>query len=85
MVGGVFGAVVGGWLLALELTGTPFDARGLRLRDRRRALGRIRARTLGFGIATWVLFLVPLGAVVAMPAAVGGATLLMRTALDQAD
>ena len=46
-------------------------------------LGRSRARTLGFGVATWVLFLVPLGAVVAMPAAVGGATVLARAALSR--
>ena len=76
VVGAAFGAAFGGWFLALELTGTPFDARGVALGERRRALGRSRARTLGFGVATWVLFLVPLGAVVAMPAAVGGATLL---------
>lgn len=82
LVGGAFGAVVGGWFLAVELTGTPFDARGFRLRDRRRALRGVRARTLGFGIATWLLFLVPFGAVVAMPAAVAGATLLTRGALE---
>jgi CysZ protein len=83
VLGGVFGAIVGGWFLAVELTGTPFDARGFRLRERRRTLGRSRARTLGFGVATWVLFLVPLGAVFAMPAAVGGATVLTRAALDR--
>lgn len=83
VLGAVFGAVVGGWFLAVELTGTPFDARGLHLRDRRRTLRGVRARTLGFGVATWVLFLVPLGAIVAMPAAVGGATVLTRAALEQ--
>lgn len=83
VVGGAFGAVTGGWFLAVELTGTPFDARGFRLKERRRALGRSRARTLGFGVATWVLFLVPFGAVVAMPAAVGGATVLTRSAVTR--
>lgn len=83
LVGGAFGAVVGGWFLAVELTGTPFDARGLHLRERRRRLRGLRARALGFGVATWVLFLVPLGAIVAMPAAVGGATLLTRAALER--
>jgi CysZ protein len=85
VVGGVFGAIAGGWFLAIELTGTPFDARGFRQRERRRVLGRSRARTLGFGVATWVLFLIPLGAVVAMPAAVGGATVLSRAALGRPD
>jgi CysZ protein len=83
VLGGVFGAIVGGWFLAVELTGTPFDARGFRLGERRRTLGRSRARTLGFGVATWVLFLVPLGAVFVMPAAVGGATVLTRAALER--
>ncbi|WP_375390160.1 EI24 domain-containing protein [uncultured Amnibacterium sp.] len=83
VLGGVFGAVVGGWFLTVELTGAPFDARGYRLRDRRRILGRSRARALGFGVATWVLFLIPLGAVFAMPAAVGGATVLARGALAE--
>lgn len=78
VIGGFFGAVAGGWCLAVELTGTAFDARGFRLRERREALGRCRARSLGFGVATWALFLIPLGAVVAMPAAVGGATMLAR-------
>jgi CysZ protein len=84
VVGGVFGATVGGWFLAVELTGTAFDARGFRLGERRRVLGRSRARTLGFGVATWLLFLIPLGAVFAMPAAVSGATVLTRGALARA-
>ncbi|GAA2753736.1 EI24 domain-containing protein [Amnibacterium kyonggiense] len=81
IIGGVFGAVAGGWFLAVELTGTPFDARGFRLRERRRVLARSRPRVLGFGIVTWVLFLVPFGAVVVMPAAVAGAAVLSRAAL----
>lgn len=84
VLGLIFGATVGGWFLVVELTGTAFDARGYRLGERRRILGHSRARVLGFGVATWVLFLIPLGAVVAMPAAVGGATLLTRAALDRA-
>ncbi|MCU1440423.1 MAG: hypothetical protein JWP85_1420 [Rhodoglobus sp.] len=75
------GAFVGGWFLAVELAGPGFDARGLSLRERRRALRARRAMTLGFGVATYVLFLLPLGAVLVMPAAVAGATLLSRRAL----
>jgi CysZ protein len=77
----VLGAFVGGWFLTLELTGYAFDARGLRLRDRRRLLGARRSRTLGFGVATYLLFLVPFAALIVMPAAVAGATLLARDAL----
>ncbi|PPF33240.1 EI24 domain-containing protein [Rathayibacter sp. AY1A3] len=73
------GALVGGRALALELTGFAGDARGLSLRDRRRLLGEHRAVSLGFGIAVYLAFLVPGGAVVATPAATAGATLLLRT------
>ncbi|HEY0374871.1 MAG TPA: EI24 domain-containing protein [Amnibacterium sp.] len=78
----VVGLVLGGRLLVLELTGTPFAARGLRLRDRRRAVGRHRMRTLGFGAAVSALFLVPFAPVVLMPAAVAGATVLSRALLE---
>jgi CysZ protein len=78
----VVGLVLGGRLLVLELTGTPFAARGLRLRDRRRAVRRHRMRTLGFGGAVSALFLVPFAPVVLMPAAVAGATVLSRSLLE---
>jgi len=81
----VLGALLGGWFLTLELTGFAFDARGLRLRDRRRMLGARRASTLGFGVLTYLLFLVPFGAIVIMPAAVAGATMLSRDALAPRD
>lgn len=77
----VVGATVGGWFLALELVGTPFARRGLRLADRRERLGADRARALGFGTAVFVCFLVPGGAVLLMPAAVIGGTLLAREVL----
>ena len=80
----VLGALFGGWFLALELTGYAFDARGLRLRDRRRALGINRAQSVGFGVACYLLFLVPFLAIVVMPAAVAGATLLARQSLANA-
>jgi CysZ protein len=76
------GVAFGGWFLMIELTGPPFEARGYGLRERRRMLGAQRARSLGFGVATYLLFLIPLGAVIGMPAAVAGATLLSRDALE---
>jgi CysZ protein len=79
----VFGAFFGGWFLTLELTGFAFDARGLALRDRRRALAARRSRTLGFGVVVYVLFLVPFAVIFVMPAAVAGATLLARDALAE--
>ncbi len=79
----VVGVLVGGWLLGLELTGFAFEARGLRLRDKRRMLAARRWRTLGFGTAAYVLFLLPLGAVIGMPAAVAGGTALGRAAIEE--
>jgi CysZ protein len=86
VVGGVLAAVLGavltGRLLARELAARAFDARRL-APDVRRALIRAhRWRFLGFGVATQLCFLVPLGAVVTMPAAVAGATMLARSALE---
>jgi CysZ protein len=77
----VIGALVGGWFLAVELVGAPFARRGLRLADRRRVLRRNRPLAVGFGAAVFVCFLVPLGAIVTMPAAVAGAALLSHRVL----
>jgi CysZ protein len=78
----VLGAAVAGWFLALELSAVPFERRALRLADRRSALRRQRPTALGFGIAVFLCFLVPLGAILLMPAAVAGGTLLARRSLD---
>ncbi|MBO0869626.1 MAG: EI24 domain-containing protein [Micromonosporaceae bacterium] len=74
----VLGALFGGWALAIELTGVAMARRGFRLRERRRMLRRNRALALGFGVTVFVGFLIPLGAVLLMPAAVSGGTLLTR-------
>jgi CysZ protein len=77
----VIGWFIGGWFLAIELSGFAFEARGLRLKDRRRMLAANRAKTLGFGVPIYLLFLIPFVAVVVMPAAVAGATMLARDAV----
>jgi CysZ protein len=77
----VIGALIGGWFLALELVGAPFFRRGLRLPDRRRVLAGHRPLALGFGVSVFCCFLIPLGAVLIMPAAVAGGTLLARKVL----
>jgi CysZ protein len=78
----VTGATVAGWLLALELVGAPFTRRGMRLVHRRHALRRHRPEALGFGTAVFLCFtFIPFGAVLLMPAAVAGGTLLARKAL----
>ncbi len=80
----VVGALFAGWFLVLELAAFSFEPRDLALRDRRHVLGRRRARSLGFGVACYLAFLVPGGAVLLMPAAVAGATMLSRDALTSA-
>jgi CysZ protein len=77
----VIGAFVGGWALAIELTGAPFARRGMRLQQRLRVLRQHRCLVLGFGTAVFVCFLIPLGAIIVMPAAVAGATVLTRRVL----
>jgi CysZ protein len=83
IIAATIGAFTGGWFLALELTAAPFERRGLRFPERRRMLGARRSVTLGFGVAVFLLFLIPLGAVVTMPAAVAGGTLLSRRMLGE--
>lgn len=82
LVGSVLGIVVGGVLggtaLARELTGIPGDARGMTLAERRALLRTHRWRSLGFGIVAYLLLLIPGVAVIAMPVAIVGATLLLR-------
>ncbi len=83
VIGGVVGTVAGvlmtGWLLADELSSRALAARGIDRRARRALLRTHRARTLGFGVATQICFFVPLGAVLIMPAAVAGSTVLARS------
>jgi CysZ protein len=74
----VVGAIVSGFFLAIELLAIPLQRRGLNLRQRLRWVWRHRHVTVGFGVASFLLFLVPLMNVVAMPAAVVGGTLLVR-------
>jgi CysZ protein len=72
--------ILGGRIVALELTSRPLEARGLRRSDRRRVLRTRNARVVGFGVAVNLCMLVPGGAVLVMPAAVAGATELARHA-----
>ena len=82
-LGPVTGVILTGRLLARELTGRAFDARDLSPADRSALFSRSRARVLGFGVATQLCFLIPGGAVVVMPAAVAGSTMLARDLLTR--
>jgi len=77
----VAAAAVSGWLLAAELTTPVLERRGLKLRGRFALMRRKRPVVVGFGVAVFVTFLIPLGAVLLMPGAVAGGTLLGRERL----
>jgi CysZ protein len=79
----VLDATIGGWFIAMEVSGIAFNRRGFRLRERRKLLGANRALALGFGIPVFLALLVPFAALVVMPGAVAGATLLTRRVLGQ--
>ncbi len=75
------GIVLSGRLLAVELSSRAFEARGIPGAEQRALRRGIRWQLLGFGVATQLLFLIPLGAIFTMPAAVAGSTFLARAAL----
>jgi uncharacterized protein involved in cysteine biosynthesis len=81
----VVAACVSGYFLSGELTSIALQRRGLRRRERFARLRRQRPLAVGFGAATFVLFLIPFGAVLAMPGAVAGGTLLARERLADPD
>lgn len=83
LAGAVLGFVVSGRVLAAELISRPLEARGLDRAARAALLRPHRSRVLGFGMATQACFVVPLGAIVVMPAAVVGATMLARELIGE--
>lgn len=84
VVAAVGGALFGGWMLAIELVGSPLERRAvLMLRDRRRTLARRRWRSLGLGVPSFLLLSIPFVAVVVFPVATAAGTLLARQLLDE--
>lgn len=81
IVGAVLGLLVSGRLLANELLTRPLEERGMDRDARRAFLRRHRGAVVGFGVTTQVFFMIPLGAIVVMPAAVVGSTTLARELL----
>ncbi|MFF8829403.1 EI24 domain-containing protein [Streptomyces sp. NPDC015131] len=74
----VLGFCVSGFFLAEELTAVAFQRRGVELKERLAMLRGRRLLTLGFGVPLTLAFMVPFVAVLLMPGAVAGATLLAR-------
>jgi len=83
VLGTVLGFVLTAWALTRELTLAPLSRRGLDGGARRDARRSRRARAFGFGVAVQLCYLVPLGAVLTMPAAVAGSALLARDLLGE--
>ncbi|MBF6274342.1 MULTISPECIES: EI24 domain-containing protein [Nocardia] len=74
----VLGVCVAGFFLAQELTAVAMLRRGIELREHLTMLRSHRMLVWGFGIPLAAAFLVPFVAVVLMPGAVAGATMLAR-------
>ncbi|MFI6594722.1 EI24 domain-containing protein [Nonomuraea sp. NPDC050536] len=77
----VIGGAVSGFFLTVELTTLAMERRGLARKERFAILRANKSAALGFGVPIFLLFLVPFVAVIAMPAAVAGAALLVRARL----
>jgi CysZ protein len=74
----VLQALASGFLLSIELLAIPLQRRGLHLGERLRFAWRHRGAVTGFGVAAFLLFLVPFANVLAMPGSIVGGTLLVR-------
>jgi CysZ protein len=74
----VIGFCVSGFFLAEELTAVALQRRGIELRERLVLLKGRRTLVLGFGVPLTLAFIVPFAAVLLMPGAVAGATLMVR-------
>ncbi|MBB5933153.1 EI24 domain-containing protein [Streptomyces zagrosensis] len=77
------GFCIAGFFLTEELTAVALQRRRVPLAERLRLLRSRKLLVLGFGVPLTLLFLVPLAAVVVMPGAVAGATLLARDLLGE--
>lgn len=75
---------LGAWLLALEYGGYPMDNHGIAPGRQRRILGRRRGMAIGFGAGVMLMSGVPILNLLAMPAAVLGATRMWGSLDEQA-
>ncbi|MFD3532249.1 EI24 domain-containing protein [Streptomyces sp. NPDC058664] len=74
----VIGFCVSGFFLTHELTSVALQRRGVEFKEHLRLLRGRRKVVLGFGVPLTLSFLVPFVAVLLMPGAVAGATLMAR-------
>ena len=74
----VVAGLAGGRLLMIELTAPAFERRGVGFRGRRRELGRRRLLTWAVGVPVYLLCLLPLVGIIAVPVGAAASTLLAR-------
>jgi CysZ protein len=74
----VVAALIGGRLLTIELSAPAFERRGIGFRARRRELRRRRLLTWAIGVPIYLLCLLPLVGIIAVPIGAAAATLLAR-------
>jgi CysZ protein len=77
-------ALVTAWFMALEVVAVPFYRRGIGLRKRTAVLRRRRMLAAGLGLPAALLCMIPLLAIVVMPAAFAGGVLVALDALGLA-
>ena len=82
VLGPVLGVTIAGRLLAGELVSRALEARGMDRAAQKALLAGHAPAMLGFGVMVQLCFLVPFGAVLMMPAAVVGSTMLAREVLE---
>lgn len=78
----VLAVCINGYLLGIELTGIPFTRRGKSFKERRRVLATRRSMVLGFAVPAYLLCLIPLAAMIVIPAAMAGGTVLSHRLLS---
>jgi CysZ protein len=77
-------ALMTGWFMALEVVAVPFYRRGIGLRKRAAMLRRRRMLAVGLGLPAALLCMIPLLAIVVMPAAFAGGVLVALDVLGLA-
>jgi CysZ protein len=83
-VGAPVGIVVAIFLGGLDFFDIPLSTRGLRLRNKLGVIWRNKSLALGFGAAAYLMLLIPVINMLALPVGVVGATLLIE-ALESED
>ena len=82
-VGAPIGVAVAIFLGGLDFFDIPLSTRGLRLRKKLGVIWRNKSLALGFGVAAYLMLLIPVINMLALPVGVVGATLLTDSLLDE--